>query len=133
MKQASTFQEIIDTEIPAFRAKIRREPQKEWARRVRSLFKDLGIRGVSVKTSAMVGNIWIRIPDCRWDTSHQAIHAKIDKERKLGPWLGYGHYCPFCKAHNAAMERLEQIILAAYPDLNDRSGVRMFDFCFMVS
>jgi len=131
-------QQILSTPLPAFRENIRRLERKEWAVKVRWLFKDLGIAGLSVTTPnhSMASSINIRIPDAPWYGAHEAEHAKIDAaERSTGAWLGYGTFCPFCKETHAARKQIEAIILAAFPDLDDRSHLveDYFDFCFTIN
>jgi hypothetical protein len=132
------YQQIIDAPLPAFRANIRNLTRKEWAQNVRSLFKSLGLGWVSVTAPnySMASSIDIRFhtPD-NFTGAHEAKHAEIDElQRGAYEWLGYGHYCPWCKQQWEAHHRLEQIILAAFPDLNNRSDSMSdhFDFCLSI-
>jgi len=102
---------------PAMRSKGR----KEWADAVRALFKDLGIPHVSVTrpSYSMACSIDIRLPS----TSH-GYHGSAEYRE-----------CPRCVRRRRGEERVERLILAAYPDLNNRSDpmVDHFDYCLMVS
>ena len=134
------YQQIIDTPLPAVRANIRDLTRKEWAHEVKGLLKSLGLGWISVTAPSysMASSISVRFhtPQAEWDGSqHQARHEKIDEQqRECMEWFGYGTYCPWCKQEWAAHHKLEEIILAAFPDLNDRSDTQSdyFDFCLSI-
>ena len=139
MTHSPALQSIFDAPIPAVRnGYLRHEERKVWAKEVRWLLRNLKITGVSVTTPSysQASTIHIRIPSTGYDADHEAIHAKIDEQqRESQSWLGYGHFCPLCKEHWEAHQRIQQIILAAFPDLNDRSDSQSdnFDDCLSVS
>jgi hypothetical protein len=133
------YQQIIETPLPAFHAKIRSLTRKEWAHEVKNLFKSLGLGWVSVTAPSysMASSIHIHFhTDEPWEHSaHKAKHKEIDElQRGAHEWFGYGTYCPWCKLEWAAHHKLEQIILAAFPDLDDRSDSQSdhFDSCLSI-
>jgi hypothetical protein len=134
------YQQIIDTPIPAFIANIRHEPRKVWAKQIKLLLRSLGLGFVSVTSPHGCSTVSVRFHDPQeyehWEGSeHEKKHAEIDEQQRgARQWLGYGHYCPWCQQRWGAHQRLEAIILAAYPDLNDHSDLQSdyFDFCFSV-
>lgn len=144
MKNQELHPEVLDqierAPIPAVRhAAMRQRTRKEWAGEVRNLFKDLGIKHVSVTAPnySMASSIHIDTPRFfAWEGDHEKRHAEIDhQERARGEWMGYGHYCEFCKRSQEAKRKLEKIILAAFPDLDDRSETQSdyFDFCLSIN
>ena len=139
MTHSPALQSIFDAPIPAVHnAQLRHEDRKTWAAEVRRLLKELHVAGVSVTTPSysQASTIHIRVPSTGFDADHEAIHARIDEqERNSGSWLGYGHFCPLCKEHWEAHQLIEKIILAAFPDLDDRSDSQSdhFDDCLSVS
>lgn len=113
---------------------LRALDRKERAAKVRSLLKSLGIKGVSVTAPnySMAQSINISMPgDDRG--LHDEVHFRLEAEvrAKPGPYCGMVQICPFCKAEFEAKEKLEALILAAYPDLDDRSDSQYdhFDYC----
>lgn len=136
--------EVLDqierTPLPSVRhAAMRQRTRKEWAGEVRNLFKDLGIKHVSVTTPnySMASSIHIDLPPLfAWNGDHERRHEEIDhQERESGTWLGYGHFCEFCKREWSAKQKLEKIVLAAFPDLDNRSDTQSdyFDFCLCIN
>lgn len=112
-----TVEAINAAPVPFPRGEIRHSPRKIQAKLVRALLKDLGIRGVSVTAPNY--------------SMAQAIDVRI-------PSLGCGHEsseerweCAGCNMRQAAIARLEALILAAYPDMADRSDTQSdhFDYC----
>jgi len=134
------YQRIIDTPLPAFRANIRDRARKEWSKEVRKLLKSIGLGFVSVTTPSysMASSIDIRFHQdegFREGSAHEAQHVQIDRsERGSNIWHGYGYYCPYCQQQWQAHQRLEKIILAAFPDLDDRSDSQSdyFDSCLSI-
>jgi len=139
MKQNQTIKAILETPLPTVHnAQLRRQDRKTWAVEVRRLLKELHIAGVSVTAPnySQASTIHIQIPSTGFDAEHEAIHNKIDEEqRNSSSWLGYGQYCSICKEHWQAHQKIEQIILAAFPDLNDRSDLQSdyFDDCLSIN
>lgn len=129
--------ELLALPMPAFHANIRQENLKTWAAKVRGLFKELNITGMSVTTPnhSMASSIDIRTG---WEISdaHYLDHVEIEyKQRAVpGPFYGAGKFCPLCIERNAAEDHLEKIILAAFPDLDDRSDAMTdyFNYCFII-
>jgi hypothetical protein len=106
------LQAILDAPLPGVRnPSLRREPRKVIAAEVRSLLRSMGLKGISVTAPnySMARSIDIRTPrnepepivkdEDGWDTHHPTYRA----------------------ARNAASAKIEAIILAAFPDLDDRS------------
>lgn len=125
-----TLAAIEEAPTPLVRdSKMRCKSRKEWAVAVRALFKDLGIPHVSVTAPvySMAQSIRISIPS----TSH-AYHRGYEPNR-YDP-NSYRN-CPRCSRRHAAENRLERLILAAYPDLNNRSDsmTDYFDYCLSIS
>lgn len=87
---------------------------------IRQALKATGVKGVSIKTST-TGRTDISLrgevhPACDWST-----HIV--------------HECSTCSRNLAAERKITAIVLAALPDLDDRSDsmIDYFDFVFMVS
>jgi hypothetical protein len=135
-----TIAQIESAPIPqVIHAQMRQRTRKEWAGEVRELLKRLGIKNVSVTTPSysMAQSIDISTPRFfAWDGDHEQRHKEIDEqERNSASWMGYGHFCEFCKQEWQAKKKLESIILAAFPDLNDRSDTQSdhFDYCLSIN
>jgi hypothetical protein len=121
------FARILNAPLPAFRGNIRRDGRSTWGAKVRRLFADLGIKGISVTTPSysMAQSIDIRLPG-------EAEHDYREE------WQGGTHEratCPICRERQAAVERVEEIILAAFPDLDNRSDSQTdhYDYCLGIN
>ncbi len=70
-------------------------------------------------------SIHVRVPS-RQPFHHHELEDGIPMRR---------YRCPICNRENQVHSRLTRIILAALPDLNDRSDSQIdhFDFVFLVS
>lgn len=105
---------------PTPRGAMRHATRKAKAAVVRQLLKDLGIEDVSVTAPSysMAQAIHISVPD-----SSHLVHG--DREFRE---------CPRCRRRHAARERIERLILAAFPDLGDRSDAMTdhFDYCLSI-
>ncbi len=127
-----TLKQIESAPIPEFRGRIRQWPRKEWAAEIRCLLKSLHIKGVSVTTPnySMASSVDIRLPNYPNEDadSHMALHEQLWRAGKNGT------ECPDCARRWQAKEKVKSIILAAFPDLDDRSDTQSdyFDFCFTV-
>ena|SRR5579863_5747579 len=113
------YDQILNSPMPLIvRSDLRRESRKVRAQAVRDLFKRMGFKGISVTTPmySMAQSIDIKVkkPPCAY-----TIH----------------HDCPDCLRVGQAQRRLGQIVLAAFPDLDDRSDSRSdhFDYCFSIN
>lgn len=114
--------------------------RKVWAAEIRSLFKSLKIKGVSVTTPnySMAQGVQISLPGTiTWISGddHVALHDKLDREHVNDEvWHGRSTYCPHCQKSQQAQEALKRIILAAFPDLDDRSDyvTDYSDYCFSI-
>jgi hypothetical protein len=99
----------------------RRLPRKERSALIRALFRRLGIKGVSVTTPSysMAQSVDIAIPDAV-EHDHDNGHERTT--------------CPHCMERFAAERHIERIILAAFPDLADRSDSMSdhFDYCLSI-
>lgn len=134
------YEKIIDSPTPAFRGYIRNLTRKEWAQNVKRLLKDIGLGFISVTAPSysMASSIHIRFKQSDpgpWEGGeHQREHERIDREQRGAKWTGYGTHCPHCNQEWQAHQRLERIILAAFPDLGDRSEYVSdhFDFCLSI-
>jgi hypothetical protein len=120
------LQAILDAPLPGVRnPSLRREPRKVIAAEVRGLLRSIGLNGISVTAPnySMARAIDIRTPrnnpepivkdEDGWDAHHPAYRA----------------------ARNAAVVRIEAIILAAFPDLDDRSDsmIDYYDYRLSIS
>lgn len=85
-------------------------PRKEQAALARKLFKQLGLKGISVTTPnySMASCVDVTIP--RRDDFTRDERGEIDYRND-----------PVCIANNEAQKRVEAILLAAFPNHNDRS------------
>jgi hypothetical protein len=124
---------ILKTQLPTVKNhNLRSATRKEWAAEVRKLLKSLNINGVSVTTPShsMAQAIQISLPD-ELDNSieHQKLHDELWKQNRPGT------DCPQCGQRWNARKHLEAIILAAFPDLDDRSDLQSdcFDYCLSFS
>ena len=115
---------ILDCPLPAIVSpSLRRESRKVWAAEVRKLLRSLGIKGVSVTAPnySMASSIDIHIPAAAEHDRGAAGHEYLS--------------CPTCGQHTRAEKKIRDIILAAFPDLNDRSESQSdyFDFCLSIN
>lgn len=132
MKQI--FDQIITTPLPAVRnSDMRKLSRKEWAVAVRKLLKDLGLKGISVTTPSysMAQTIHVTLPDLgigNDDEAHNRLHDELWKAQR--PTVD----CPHCAQRWNARNRIEAIILAAFPDLENRSNTQYdhFDYCLSI-
>jgi hypothetical protein len=119
------LQAIIDAPLPPVRReRLRHEERKVWAREVRALFKALGLTGISVTTPSysMAHSIDITLP-------------KSDPEPIVTDEDGYPALHPVYRAQReAALDKAGEIILTAFPDLDDRSDSisDYYDFCLAI-
>jgi hypothetical protein len=114
---------ILRADLPPVRnPDLRKERRTVWAKAIRRLLADLGIKGVSITTPhySMAHSIDIKLPAGTPHDRGAADHEYRD--------------CPMCQERNRAQDRITQIILAAFPDLDDRSDsmTDYFDFCLSV-
>jgi hypothetical protein len=131
MTPEQVYDSILATPLPnLIDNKARRWYRKERAAKVRKLFKSLGIKGVSVTAPSysMAQAIHIRLP---YDSYHEhATHYTFDEAQQR-----MVSNCPICAKKNAADRHLEAIILAAYPDLEDRNDpmTDYYNYCLSFS
>lgn len=116
---------IEAAQVPAapLRTDARRMTQTERSAALRALLKSLGVKGVSV-TSA-------RGSMCYWS------HIRFDgvPHPPVANWCEHNsRVCDVCQRNNAAERKVHRIVLAAYPDLDDRSDSQTdhFDFVYTV-
>jgi hypothetical protein len=114
---------ILRADLPPVRnPDLRKERRTVWAKAIRRLLADLGIKGVSITTPhySMAHSIDIKLPPGTPHDRGAADHEYRD--------------CPMCQERNRAQDRITQIILAAFPDLDDRSDsmTDYYDFCLSV-
>jgi DNA polymerase III sliding clamp (beta) subunit (PCNA family) len=114
---------ILRADLPPVRnPDLRKERRTVWAKAIRRLLADLGIKGVSITTPhySMAHSIDVKLPAGTPHDRGAADHEYRD--------------CPMCQERNRAQDRITQIILAAFPDLDDRSDsmTDYFDFCLSV-
>jgi hypothetical protein len=120
------LQAILDAPLPAFRRTgLRREPRTTRAAAVRKLFRDMGLKGISVTAPnySMAQSIDIKTP-------------RNEPEPTVKDEHGYDNYhSEYLAARNAALAKVEAIVVAAFPDLNDRSEYMTdyYDFCLSIS
>jgi hypothetical protein len=106
---ASPARAILDAPLPGFRrSDLRREPRKVRASEIRKLFRDMGLAGISV-TAPNYANA-------------KAVHVQT-------PTSGTDP-----RTRHDVNAKVRDIILAAFPDLDDRSGPQSdhFDYCVSV-
>ena len=134
---ADTLKQInrVTTFEAALRGKknMRQETRKVWAAEVRKLLKALEIKGVSVTAPnySMAQSIDIRLPDKPIENAQEHIDLHDQLWREGRPGID----CPACRAHQEAKKKLEVLILAAFPDLDNRSEYvsDYFDYCLSIS
>jgi len=114
------LERILSVELPVFRDNIRRQPRIERSTAIRKLFKDLGLKSINVTTPnhSMASSTDIRI---HRDFHEHAPHADFST-------------CPRCQRRQKAIQRIHEIILAAFPDMQDRSDHQSdyFNYAFSV-
>jgi len=123
------YKTILDANLPTHSVMgLRAFGRKVWAAEVRKMFKELGIKGVSVTAPnySMASMIDIRLPkvtECNYDT--------LTVEQQYGD-LPHNQLCPACLERWTAEQKIEAILALAFPDLNDRSDGQSdyFDRCF---
>ena len=117
-----TIQSIASAKTPTSFEKIRSLTQKERSAKIRNMLRAAGVKGVSV-TSA-TGSM------CYW------THVRFAQlEHPAGTnWDHNRLECSTCRVNQQAVRTLESLILAAFPDMGDRSDsmVDHFDFVFTV-
>jgi len=106
-KAAKIRAAILAAELPDMRANIRALDRKDIAAAIRELFRDMGLRGISVKTPrySMASTVAITVP--KFEYLDQQVNDFVKGQRRL--------------AAQAVSDKLTSIILAAFPDLDDRS------------
>lgn len=123
------FNVVTNTALPVVRrADLRREPRKVIAAEVRKLLKELGIKGISVTAPnySMAQSIDITFPPIEHPGRDLAVASD---------WRDHEHLsCPVCERSHQAKARLEEIILAAFPDLDNRSDslIDHYDYKFSI-
>lgn len=132
--ETTVFQAILNTKLPAVHnSHLRQASRKEWAQAVRKLFKELGLTGISVTTPSysMASSIQISLPSVENSNSDEHVKLHDDLWREGRP----GTDCPKCKERQQAREHLENVILTAFPDLDNRSDITTdyFDYCLSFS
>jgi hypothetical protein len=124
----ATLERIPTIPLPAVRGQIRHSRPVEQAALIRRLVKDLGIRNVSVTSKNYC--VRINLPQAVEynDPAHQAAHDELWKAGRGGT------DCPLCDKRYKAHQAMHRIVLAAFPDMDDRSETRSdyFDFKFVV-
>jgi len=117
---SAVCEQVEQAPTPMVRGNLRNARRKEQAEQVRRLLKDLGVEAVSVTTPSysMAQAIHIALPA----SSHEVHGSVVYRE------------CPRCQRRYQARERVERLILAAFPDLNDRSDAMVdhFDYCLSI-
>jgi hypothetical protein len=120
------YDQILAAKTPSVvRTDLRHESRKERAKAVRALFKSMGLKGISVTAPnySMAQSIDICIP--RDSYCDNPIHQDPSKNNSD---------CTECSRVWKAKQRLEPIILAAFPDLDNRSDSQSdhFDYCLSI-
>jgi hypothetical protein len=123
MTSLETLSKIVRVEMPTvLNAHLRNETRKERAKAVRDLFKRLGLQGISVTAPnySMAQSIDIRLPD--YDCLREDRYSPCYPQ------------CANCELAGEAKRRLNRLILAAFPNLDDRSDSQSdhFDYCLSI-
>lgn len=120
---ANPFQSIFDAQLPADSGlRIRHSPRKEIAANIRALLRRLKIKGISVTAPnySMAQSVEIRLPEA----------SEHDRRQETGHDYAT---CPICIERHEASKYLEKIILAAFPDLDNRSDSQSDYFNYRLS
>jgi hypothetical protein len=120
------IQAILDAPLPACRGvALRREERKVIAAAVRKLFREMGLKGMSVTAPnySMAQAIDIKTP--RNDPEPLVYD---DEEFMYGK-----HHPAYREARNAVLAKVEAIVLAAYPDLDNRSDYHSDHYDYRLS
>lgn len=140
MAKSQTIESIMNAKFPrVHNANLRKEARKEWAKQIRNLLKELRIVNVSVTTPSysMASSVNIAVNyEKEWETAHEPVHKAGEAEERKSPiYRGSIHFCPYCKARKEVHDKLENVILAAFPDLNNRSDSQSdyFDYCLSIN
>ncbi len=119
--------------------KDRSIPRKEQAALARKLFKQLGLRGISVTTPSysMASSVDVRLPNLsedahdrtRWPHHHTAECCQIQGGHNEA------NRCPACRDESKAGETVEEILARAFPSHDNRSDYQSdhFDFCWSIN
>lgn len=111
--EAAEVPEVVDRDL-------RGKYMKERSAAIRALFKKLGIVGVSVTS-----------PNYSMATATDVLAPRDDHSHSYGVEFAD---CLVCRRNGKARKMLRAIILAAFPDLDDRSDGRSdhYDFKFSI-
>jgi hypothetical protein len=132
------LEKIIKAPLPTTTRNIRDLDRKEQAKIVRQLFKSLGFTGVSVTTPtySMASSINISLPRQPWEGEHEPEHNRLQAIEYSKPsYNGMVQVCPWCKESWLADKQIRAIILAAFPDMDNRSDTQSdySDFAFTIN
>jgi hypothetical protein len=96
----------------------------EQCSKIRAMLKAAGIKGVSVKRS-----------HAGWSATVAVSFLRLGHEEGVNWGLHNRAECPICSREIAATRKLETVILAAFPDCDNRSDsmTDYFDYVFGVS
>lgn len=122
----------IDTDAIPVVCTDRHIPRKQQAALARGLFKQFGLRGISVTTPnySMAQTVQIAVPRIDDDLHDRSkwphFHDYSDPSRSEAT------RCPACRERSAAVAKVEKILAIAFPKHDDRSDSQSdyFDYCW---
>lgn len=118
----AAIQSIAAAQPPKSFENIRCLPQAQRSAKIRKMLRAAGIKGVSVTSATGSMCDWTHV---RFDELAHATGTHWDHNRLE---------CSTCGVNQQAVRTLEALILAAFPDMGDRSDAMTdhFDFKFTV-
>lgn len=139
----NTLEQIATVSLDAVPivSRDRHIPRKEQARLARNLFRQLGIKGVSVVTPnhSMASSVDVRLPDLALiEADYHGPNDATPHSWELASFADMPANVPAKikqQAHWQAQKKIETILARAFPAHNDRSDYQTdyFDFKWSVS
>lgn len=126
--------EAVDLSAVASTGLDRHEPRKVQAAAARKLFRELGIRGISVTAPnySMAQSVDVRIPEPA-DSEHHGDKWPHGNSFELS--RSEATRCPACARRSRIRDKVEAILARAFPNHDNRSDSQSdhFDFCWSIN
>lgn len=126
--------EAVDLSVVASTGLDRHEPRKVQAAAARKLFRELGIRGISVTAPnySMAQSVDVRIPKPA-DSEHHGDKWPHGNSFELS--RSEATRCPACARRSRIRDKVEGILARAFPNHDNRSDSQSdhFDFCWSIN
>lgn len=131
------LKDINEGAIPVM-SRDRHIPRVEQAKLARQLFRQLGLKGISVTTPnySMAKVVEVRLPRVPEDGHDLTKWPHFHSAECCGPGKQHTEAtrCPVCREHSAAELAVEEILARAFPQHDNRSDSQTdyFDYCWSV-